>query len=162
MTQISIEEWHSIINYFRDILHIPRYLGKERYKYCVYCGGAAIADLLRSGDKYLNCKGERVDIQQHLYITKDHLIPLSKNGKDMVGNIVPACYVCNQEKGNDNVLAWYLFYKYFQAERFQAITNYLKLYGVVKEEDMLVQRTDSLDDTELDYVDFLSSKGLSQ
>jgi hypothetical protein len=31
--------------------------------------------------------------------TKDHLTPLSRGGHDLISNIVPACFDCNQRKG---------------------------------------------------------------
>lgn len=43
-------------------------------KFCVYCGAKAQ--------------------------TADHLIPRSRGGHDGYKNLAPACYACNQEKGN--------------------------------------------------------------
>lgn len=36
-------------------------------------------------------------------LTRDHIIPLSKNGNHTVSNVVPACRSCNCSKGNRNV-----------------------------------------------------------
>ena len=48
---------------------------QERYDHrCFYCGKRA----------------ER--------LTKDHVVPVSKNGEDTVENIVPACWPCNFKK----------------------------------------------------------------
>lgn len=33
-------------------------------------------------------------------LTKDHVVPKSKGGRDIIENVVPACSVCNQAKGD--------------------------------------------------------------
>jgi 5-methylcytosine-specific restriction endonuclease McrA len=33
-------------------------------------------------------------------LTKDHVVPISKGGANVIGNIVPACWDCNQNKGS--------------------------------------------------------------
>lgn len=35
-------------------------------------------------------------------ITKDHVIPISKGGKNLANNIVPSCRLCNIKKGNSD------------------------------------------------------------
>jgi hypothetical protein len=34
-------------------------------------------------------------------LTKDHVVPKSKGGRDIVENIVPSCGTCNQAKGDN-------------------------------------------------------------
>jgi hypothetical protein len=34
-------------------------------------------------------------------LTKDHVVPKSKGGRDIVENIVPSCGPCNQKKGDE-------------------------------------------------------------
>jgi len=53
----------------------------ERDKVCVYCG---------SSEK----------------LTFDHIIPVNKDGKTIIGNIVVACQPCNSSKYNHNVFDW--------------------------------------------------------
>ncbi len=42
--------------------------------------------------------------QKHL--TADHIIPLSKDGRNEIHNIVPACGSCNSSKQAEDVLVW--------------------------------------------------------
>ena len=37
----------------------------------------------------------------------DHFIPLSKDGSDCIGNMIPACISCNSSKQNSDPLIWY-------------------------------------------------------
>lgn len=37
---------------------------------------------------------------KEVLITKDHIIPRSRNGKDVISNYQTMCFSCNQEKGN--------------------------------------------------------------
>jgi 5-methylcytosine-specific restriction endonuclease McrA len=38
--------------------------------------------------------------------TIDHVIPISKGGRDEIGNVLPACRRCNSSKGNKDLAAW--------------------------------------------------------
>jgi 5-methylcytosine-specific restriction endonuclease McrA len=59
---------------------------KRQYKYrCVYCG-------------------------EKKPLTRDHLIPLSKEGSFVKENVVPACHSCNAKKGTKPVLLQMLAY----------------------------------------------------
>jgi len=42
-------------------------------------------------------------------LTKDHIVPLSKNGTNYIYNIVPACKRCNSSKSAKDILAWEKF-----------------------------------------------------
>ena len=37
---------------------------------------------------------------------KDHVIPISRGGKDSIGNILPTCRECNLSKGNKYLFEW--------------------------------------------------------
>lgn len=59
-----------------------KYQLQEGFGECIYCGE----------------KGET---------TFDHLIPLSKGGRDTISNQVPACRSCNSSKGARDVIEWF-------------------------------------------------------
>ena len=39
-------------------------------------------------------------------LQRDHVVPLSKGGMDLVSNVVPACAACNASKGDQDVVSW--------------------------------------------------------
>lgn len=39
-------------------------------------------------------------------LTRDHVVPVSRGGKDEPGNIVPSCQSCNSSKGSKLLLEW--------------------------------------------------------
>jgi 5-methylcytosine-specific restriction endonuclease McrA len=43
---------------------------------------------------------------QTSYLTRDHIVPLSRGGQHTKSNIVPACYTCNVSKGNRLLSEW--------------------------------------------------------
>lgn len=36
----------------------------------------------------------------------DHVIPISRGGNHSIGNLVPACWKCNQSKNNKTIMEW--------------------------------------------------------
>lgn len=40
-------------------------------------------------------------------LNRDHIIPVSKGGKNSADNIVMACYLCNTHKGNRTLNDWH-------------------------------------------------------
>lgn len=72
---------------------------------CVTCGieGAFFATEVSAGSKdqshHLNLYA--VDPEGHeILMTKDHIVPSSKGGKDELNNLQPMCCFCNSRKGN--------------------------------------------------------------
>jgi 5-methylcytosine-specific restriction endonuclease McrA len=51
----------------------------------------------------------------------EHVIPLSKGGAHDIGNIVPACTVCNRKKRANEMELWYRAQPFFSEVRLQAI-----------------------------------------
>jgi hypothetical protein len=43
---------------------------------------------------------KKVSRDGFILMTKDHIIPVSKNGKNNIGNLQVMCAICNQIKGN--------------------------------------------------------------
>jgi 5-methylcytosine-specific restriction endonuclease McrA len=62
--------------------------------------------------------GVKFDDGKHR-LTWDHKIPRSRGGKGKHGNLVPACFTCNQEKGvlTENEYKLVLYYRKTEAER---------------------------------------------
>ncbi len=60
--------------------HFKEVFQRDHYR-CVYCG----RDMM-------------VDFETFMTIQEDHLVPLSKGGKDVPDNVVIACAVCNSLK----------------------------------------------------------------
>ena len=61
--------------------------------------------LRRIGRRKLWLIGERICAYcdrelRFVEMTADHVIPLSRGGRDEIGNVVTACAPCNREKGN--------------------------------------------------------------
>lgn len=54
-------------------------------------------------------------------LEQDHIIPLSKGGRNTPDNLVPACASCNRSKGARDLLDWYSESVHFSVERFNKI-----------------------------------------
>jgi len=39
-------------------------------------------------------------------VEADHILPLSKGGRQSIGNLAPACLLCNRSKGSKFVMEW--------------------------------------------------------
>lgn len=59
---------------------------------CAYCGAATKLD-------------------------RDHVMPLSKGGHNVIENLVPACPTCNRSKGARNTQEWYRAQQFYSRER---------------------------------------------
>jgi 5-methylcytosine-specific restriction endonuclease McrA len=64
----------------------PAVLQRDKYT-CAYCG-------IQPGEK------QRGQLLSRRSFTVDHILPISRGGKNIWGNTVCACSLCNQRKGN--------------------------------------------------------------
>lgn len=62
-------------------------------------------------------------------LTIDHIVPVSKGGKNMVGNIVPACKSCNSSKGAKDYEEWFKLQEFFDASRLNKIKEVMTIHG---------------------------------
>jgi 5-methylcytosine-specific restriction endonuclease McrA len=67
--------------------------------------GVGEADWLRLVNRYQGCAycGERT-----VKVEMDHVIPLSKGGRHAIGNVLPACTLCNRSKNARLLADWRL------------------------------------------------------
>ncbi len=68
-------------------------------------------------------------------LTRDHFIPITKNGEFTKNNIIPACRSCNSSKHNTDFFEWYPNYEYYSKVREQKILKYLN-YNKNKEQQL--------------------------
>jgi len=72
---------------------------------CVRCGIEGeffIKEKHHQSDKFFTLSLYALDGDNNwILMTKDHIIPKSKGGKDHLDNLNPMCYICNQDKGSD-------------------------------------------------------------
>lgn len=72
---------------------------------CVRCGIEGewfIKEKHHPSDKFFTLSFYAVDgFGKEILMTKDHIIPKSKGGRDQLSNLNPMCYICNQDKGSD-------------------------------------------------------------
>jgi len=72
---------------------------------CVHCG---LVGVFFGLEKIINQEGDRYHFNlygirdgQDMLITKDHIIPKSKGGKNSLSNYQVMCYACNSDKSNN-------------------------------------------------------------
>jgi len=58
-------------------------------------------------------------------ITIDHIIPFSKKGRNIRGNIVPSCMNCNVSKSNKDYSLWYKEQKFYSEDNYNRIIKYI-------------------------------------
>jgi len=75
---------------------------KKKGTVCVSCGCVGIhfaLELFENGRMAINLYGINSDGVERL-MTKDHIIPKSKDGSNDLKNLQTMCYECNSKKGN--------------------------------------------------------------
>lgn len=75
---------------------------------CVACnlrGSFFVKEKHRTGERYYHLSLYALDANgEEVLMTRDHIIPRSRKGKDTLENSQPMCYPHNQEKGNNSLL----------------------------------------------------------
>ena len=79
---------------------------------CAYCGCTAN-------------KGQKM--------TRDHLSALSKGGKTIQSNIIPACKSCNSSKGAEDFREWYMKQPFFSQERLNRVFKWRAIIRQVED-----------------------------
>lgn len=59
-------------------------------------------------------------------LTKDHIIPLVKEGSNAIHNIAPSCISCNCSKQDFEMLTWYTSQSFYTANRLTSLINWMK------------------------------------
>jgi len=110
----DIEEVFSSLNCQTGIMYFDgnevkmtseRYiLFKTKGVVCVCCGIVGTKFHLEKNTKnvltyHFNLYGVNENGQE-IMITKDHIVPKSKGGKNKISNYQPMCIICNAKKGN--------------------------------------------------------------
>jgi 5-methylcytosine-specific restriction endonuclease McrA len=95
LSSISIDLHVPVVMRLRHYVNVPQrgarwsrraVLRRDRYT-CAYCG-------IRPGEL------RRTYILSRQDFTVDHILPVSRGGRNSWGNTVCACWACNQRKGN--------------------------------------------------------------
>lgn len=57
-------------------------------------------------------------------LDRDHLLAISRGGKTVRGNVIPACRVCNRGRGNRHWREWYQKQPFYTVERAQRLIDW--------------------------------------
>lgn len=63
------------------------------------------------------------DVPEDLH--RDHVIPVSKGGGNVLGNLVISCSTCNLSKGSKDLDEWYKEYERFDEYRYQRLIEFI-------------------------------------
>lgn len=65
-------------------------------------------------------------------LTRDHLEPLSKGGRTIQSNIVPACHSCNSSKCASDFKEWFMKQSFFSQERLNRIFKWRTMIKLIE------------------------------
>jgi hypothetical protein len=57
-------------------------------------------------------------------LTLDHVHPKARGGHDTTHNVVPACLNCNQSKGSNHWLSWWVGQDFFDHKNFSRVLSW--------------------------------------
>jgi hypothetical protein len=57
-------------------------------------------------------------------LTLDHVHPKARGGHDTTHNVVPACLTCNQSKGSNHWLSWWVGQESFDTSNFSKVLSW--------------------------------------
>jgi hypothetical protein len=57
-------------------------------------------------------------------LTLDHVHPKAHGGQDTLKNVVPACLKCNQAKGSNHWLSWWVGQEHFDHSNFSKVLSW--------------------------------------
>jgi hypothetical protein len=57
-------------------------------------------------------------------LTLDHVIPKARGGHNITSNVVPACRKCNQSKGSNHWLTWWVGQEHFDHSNFSKVLSW--------------------------------------
>ncbi len=57
-------------------------------------------------------------------LTLDHVNPKTKGGHNTTNNVVPACRSCNQSKGSNHWLSWWVGQDFFDHSNFSKVLSW--------------------------------------
>ena len=60
---------------------------------------------------------------------RDHIVPISKGGKTVRGNVMPCCSKCNRGRGNKDILTWFKGQPTWTEERERLIVAWVEQNG---------------------------------
>lgn len=95
-----------------------RYEVFKKSKTCCCCGRTGTTMLLQF-PKYQNCKNPHFNLYavedgNYILMTKDHIIPASKGGRDHLDNLRTMCQECNAARKNDDITLEKLLQRVFE------------------------------------------------
>lgn len=67
--------------------------------------------------------------------TRDHIDCRARGGSDCESNIARACWLCNQQKGDKDIVAWFFELQEAGDPRAEHVAKFIKARRPVKEEE---------------------------
>lgn len=62
-------------------------------------------------------------------LDRDHLVAISRGGRTVAGNIIPACTTCNRGRGNKSWREWFVKQPFYDEKRARRLIIWERLYS---------------------------------